>query len=166
MGEQSEHPQTGGQSPSNQKITWTEQHQLVPEKLIDCLVQPPVMAYPNFNRPYLLHTDASETGLGAVLYQEQDGLMQVTAYSSRTLTPAERNYHLHSSKLKFLALKWAICDHFRDYLYYAPTFTIFTDSNPLTYVLSSAKLNAPGHRWVGELADFHFNIKYHPGSVH
>ena len=119
MGEQSEHPQSRGQSPSNQKITWTEQHQLVLEKLIDCLVQPPVMAYPNFNRPYLLHTDASETGLGAVLYQEQDGLMQVIAYGSHTLTPAERNYHLHSGKLEFLALKWAICDHFRDYLYYA-----------------------------------------------
>ena len=92
--------------------------------------------------------------------------MRVIAYGSRTLTPAERNYHLHSGKLEFLALKWAICDHFRDYLYYAPTFTIFTDNNPLTYVLSSAKLNATGLRWVGELADFHFNIKYCPGSVH
>ena len=105
MGEQSEHPRSRGQSPSNQKITWTEQHQLVLEKLIDCLVQPPVMAYPNFNRPYLLHTDASETGLGAVLYQEQDGLMRDIASGSRTLTPAERNYHLHSGKLEFLALK-------------------------------------------------------------
>ena len=166
MGEQSEHPRSRGQFPSNQKITRTEQHQLVLEKLIDCLVQPPVMAYPNFNRPYLLYTDASETGLGAVLYQEQDGLMRVIAYGSRTLTPAERNYHLHSGKLEFLALKWAICDHFRDYLYYTPTFTVFTENNPLTYVLSSAKLNATGLRWVGELADFHFNIKYHPGSIH
>ena len=166
MGEQCEHPRSRGQSPSNQKITWTEEHQLVLEKLIHCLVQPPVMAYPNFNRPYLLHTDASETGLGAVFYQEQDGLMRVIAYCSRTLTPAERNYHLHSGKLEFLALKWAICDHFRDYLYYAPTFTIFTNNSPRTYVLSSAKLNATGLRWVGELADFHFNIKDRPGSVH
>lgn len=64
-----------------------------------------------------------------------------------------------------MALKWAICDKFRDYLYYAPTFTVFTDNNPLTYVLSTARLNAVGHRWVGELADFHFDIKYRPGKM-
>lgn len=79
--------------------------------------------------------------------------------------PAEKNYHLHSSKLEFLALKWAMCDKFRDYLYYAPTFTVYTDNNPLTYVLSTAKLSAVGHRWVGELADFYFTIKYRPGKT-
>ena len=99
-----------GQSPSNQAITWTEHHQAVLEQLINCLVQPPVMAYPDFNSPYILHTDASESGLGAVLYQHQNGLLRVIAYGSRTLTPAEKNYHLHSGKLEFLALKWAICD--------------------------------------------------------
>ena len=51
----------------------------------------------------------------------------------------------------------------RDYLYYAPSFTVYTDNNPLTYVLSSARLNATGQRWVAELADFHFTIKYRPG---
>lgn len=53
---------------------------------------------------------------------------------------------------------------FRDYLFYAPHFTIYTDNNPLTYVMSTAKLNAVGHRWVGELSEFHFNIKYRPGK--
>ena len=52
------------------------------------------------------------------------------------------------------------------YLYYALSFTVYTDNNPLTYVLSSAKLNAAGLRWIRELADFSFNIKYHPGTVH
>lgn len=80
------------------------------------------------------------------------------------MIPAERSYHLHSGKLEFLALKWAICDKFRDYLYYAPTFTVYTDNNPLIYVLSTARLNAVGHRWVGELSDFHFDIKYRPGK--
>ena len=51
-----------------------------------------------------------------------------------------------------------------DYLYYAPEFTVFTDNNPLTYVLTTAKLNATGLRWVGELSDFNFNIKYRPGA--
>ena len=123
------------------------------------------MAYLNFLDPFILHTDASEVGLGAVLYQRQNELLRVIAYGSRTLSPAEKNYYLHSGKLEFLALKWVICDQFRDYLYYAPSFTVYTDNNPLTCVLSSAKLNATGLRWVHESADFNFTIKYRPGRV-
>lgn len=59
----------------------------------------------------------------------------------------------------------AVCDKFKDYLFYAPHFTTFTEKNPLTYVLSTAKLNAVGHHWVGQLADFRFDIKYRPGKV-
>ena len=91
--------------------------------------------------------------------------MRVAGYGLRTLTPAERNYQLHSGKLEFLALKWAITDKFRDYLFYAPSFVVFTDNNPLTYVMSSAKLNATGHRWVAELADYNFTIKYRLGKA-
>ena len=68
--------------------------------------------------------------------------------------------------LEFLELKWSICDQFQDYLYYAPSFRVYTDNNPLTYVLTSAKLNATGLCWVGELADFNFDIKYRPGKSH
>lgn len=154
-----------GQLPSRTPVQWTSEHSAVVSRLVDMLTNPPILAYPDFNLPFVLHTDASNDGLGAVLYQEQGSKLRVIAYGSRTLTPAEKNYHLHSSKLEFLALKWAICDKFRDYLYYAPTFTVYTDNNPLTYVLSTAKLNAVGHRWVGELADFHFTIKYRPGKA-
>ena len=89
--------------------------------------------------------------------------MRIVGYGSRTLTMAEKNYYLHSEKLDFLALKWAVTEHFRDYLYYAPSFLVYTDNNPLIYVTSSAKLNARGHRWVAEIADFNFTVKYHPG---
>ena len=58
-----------------------------------------------------------------------------------------------------MALKWTITEKFRDYLYYSVPFSVYTDNNPLTYVLSSARLNATGQRWVSELADFHFTIK-------
>ena len=87
---------------------------------------------------------------------------KVTSYClwSRTLTAAERNYYLHSSKIESLALKWAITEQFRDYLYYAPHFIAYTDNNPLTYVLISARLNATGHDWVAELSDFNFTVKY------
>lgn len=154
-----------GQLPSKTPITWSAEHRDVVAKLVDILTHPPVLAYPNFDLPFILHTDASNEGLGAVLYQRQDNKLRVIGYGSRTLTSAERNYHLHSGKLEFLALKWAICDKFRDYLYYTPTFTVYTDNNPLTYVLSTARLNAVGHRWVGELADFNFDIKYRPGKM-
>ena len=153
------------QPPPNQQISWTSAHQSALERLIQCLVNVPVMAYPEPNSPFVLHTDGSESGLGAVLYQQQNDILRVIAYDSRTLTTAEKNYHLYSGKLEFLALKWAICEQFRDYLYYAPSFVVFTDNNPLTYVLSSAKLNATGLRWVGELADFTFTIRYRPGKA-
>ena len=91
--------------------------------------------------------------------------MHVIVYVSRTLSPAEKNYHLHSSKLELLTLKWEVCDYFKDYLYCAPSFVIYTDNNPLTYLLSTAKLNSTTHRWVAELADYHFSIKYRPGKV-
>ena len=124
------------------------------------------MAYPDFERPFSLHVDACSEGLGSVLYQPDDtGKLHVIAYGSRTLTPAERNYHLHSGKLEFLALKWAITEKYRDYLYYAPSFKVYSDNNPLAYILTSPKLDATRLRWVSELTDFNFKIYYKPGRL-
>ena len=53
---------------------------------------------------------------------------------------------------------------FSDYLFYTNSFTVYTENNPLTYILSSAKLSTAGHQWVAELADFNFDIKYRPGK--
>ena len=131
-------------------------------KLIECITSPTILAYPDYKAPFIVHTDASQEGLGAVLYQEQEGTLRVILYASRTLTPAERNYHLYAGKLEFLALKWSITKQFRDYVYYAPRFLVYTDNNPSTYVFSTAKLNATGLRWVGGLADYNFEIKYIP----
>ena len=82
------------------------------------------MAYPDFSIPFRLHTDASQEGLGAVLYQNQQGKMRVIGFASRNLLPAEKKYHLHSGKLEFLALKWAVTEQFHDYLFYAPSLPI------------------------------------------
>lgn len=153
------------QLPSSQQISWTEQHQEVLCQLLEYLLSPPLLGYPDFEKPFVLHCDASQEGLGAVLYQRQQGRLVVIGYGSRTLTAPEKNYHLHSGKLEFLAMKWAICERFREYLYYTPSFTVYTDNNPLTYVLTTAKLNATTHRWIAELADFNFSIKYRPGKV-
>ena len=153
------------QVPAIELIEWKENHKQSLDTVVYSLINPLVMAYPEFDKPFVLHTDASQDGLGAVLYQKQDGTMRVIRYASRTLTPAERNYYLHSGKLEFLALKWAITEQFRDYLAYGPSFTVYTGNNPLTYVMSTAKLTATGNRWVASLPNFNFCIKYRPGKA-
>ena len=60
-------------------------------------------------------------------------------------------------------MKWAVCGSFCDYLYYAKSFTAITDNNPLTHVMTTPRLNATSQRWVNELADFKFDIRYRPG---
>ena len=87
-----------GHLPSRSPIQWTSSHQEVLNQLIDALTKPPVLGYPDFTQPFVLHCDASQVGLGAVLYQRQQGKMRVIAFGSRTLTPAEKKYHLHSGK--------------------------------------------------------------------
>ena len=151
-------------SDSKVKIEWMEEHQEILEMMISYLQSPEVIAYPDFNLPFFLHTDASNQGLGAVLYQTQEGKDRVISYGSRTLSEAEKNYHLHSGKLEFLALKWSVTERFSDYLIYGPQFTIYTDNNPLTYILTTAKLNAIGLRWVNELSNYNFIIKYRRGK--
>ena len=66
----------------------------------------------------------------------------VIAYASRSLTKAE--YHYLAHKLEFLALKWAVVEKFHEDLY-GSIFDIYTDNNPLMYVLTKAKLDAASH---------------------
>ena len=96
-------------------------------RLCKSFTQSPILAYADFKAPFVLHTDANGYGLGAVLYQVQDGQKRVIAYASRSLSKSERNHPVH--KLEFLALKWAITDKFDEYLY-GSEFQVFTDNNP------------------------------------
>ena len=144
-------------------IVWTEELQNITDSVVNYLQSPKVITYPDFSLPFVINCDASQTGLGAVLYQKQGKDLKVISFASRTLTPAEKNYHLHSGKLEFLALKWAITERFSDYLNYGPPFEVFTD-NPLTYVMTSAKLNACGMRWVAQLANYQFTLKFRSGK--
>uniref|UniRef100_A0A3P8RRT6 Gypsy retrotransposon integrase-like protein 1 n=1 Tax=Amphiprion percula TaxID=161767 RepID=A0A3P8RRT6_AMPPE len=141
---------------------WTPTCQKAFECIKEKLTSSPVLGFANPKLPYVLHTDASSSGLGAALYQEQDGKMQVIAYASRGLTPSEMRYPAH--KLEFLALKWSVVEKFHDYLY-GNTFTVVTDNNPLTYILTSAKLDAASYRWLAALSTFDFCIKYRAGKA-
>ena len=75
---------------AHEPVNWTSEHQAALEQLISATTNPPVMAYPDYTKPFILHTGASERVLGAALFQRQDGQLRVVAYGSRTLTPAER----------------------------------------------------------------------------
>ena len=137
-------------------IEWTDAADTAFEHLKAMCVSTPILAYPDYQLPFTLHTDSSTDGLGAVLYQKQDDKLRVIAYASRSVSKAESNYPAH--KLEFLALKWAVCEKFHEYLYDSKSFEVFTDNNPLTYVLTSAKLDACGQRWVAKLANYNLSI--------
>lgn len=142
------------------KFQWGPLQQRAFEELIQAIIQTPILAFVDYSLPFELHVDASLQGLGAVLFQSQDGVKRPVAYASRTLSKSEQNYPAH--KLEFLALKWSVTEKFFDYLY-GNRFHVMTDNNPLTYILTSAKLDATGHRWLSALSAFDFSISYKPG---
>ena len=117
---------------------WDSKHQESFDKLKEALTSSPILAYPDYNKPFILETDASLKGLGAVLsQQDNDGNYHVISFASHALKPFEKSMRNYSSaKLELLALKWAVCDKFRDYLI-GSKFTVLTDNNPLTYVCTS-----------------------------
>ena len=84
------------------------------------------------------------------------------AYASRTLSQSEARYPAH--KLEFLALKCTLTDQFYEYLY-GNSFEVYTDNNSLTYVLTTANLDACGQRWVSAIAPMNFNLHYKPGRT-
>ena len=144
-------------------MVWTSECQEAFEQLKKLCTEAPVLAYPDFTKPFKLHIDACNRGLGAILYQEQaDGKEKPISLASRSLSKAEFNYPAH--KLEFLALKWAVTKRFHEYLY-RNDFTVYTDNNPLTYILTTAKLDATGHRWVAALAAYNFTLNYRPGKT-
>ena len=131
-----------------------------------CL-QAPILAFPDFNKPFLLETDASGRGLVAVLSQKQaDGRYHPIAYASRVMNETEQRYH--SSKQEFLALKWAVTEQFNEYL--SPygknrnEFVVCTNNNPLTYSFSSTNLDAAGQQWVACLTSYNFSLEYQKGK--
>ena len=81
--------------------------------------------------------------------------------AAEQLTAHEKNYH--STKLEFLALKWAVTEHFKECLLYQH-FLVKTDSNPLTYIMTTPNLDTTGHQWVGALAKFNFQLEYQKGQ--
>ena len=143
---------------------WNDGQQISFDTLKTRLSKAPILAYPNFKKEFVLETDASLKGLGAVLSQEQeDKRLHPVAYASRALSAAEKNYSI--TELETLAVVWAI-SHFRAYLY-GHEVKILTDHSAVKTILEVPNLSGKHARWwlkvfgcgIGKV-----QITYRPGK--
>ena len=156
-----EHLAGEGASRKSEQVSLSKEALKAFERLKQACMNSPVLAFADYIKDFLLETDASKEGLGAVLSQKQeDGGFHPVAYGSRALSTHEKNYH--STKLEILTLKWAVMEHFKEYLLYQP-FLVKTNNNPLMYIMSTPNLDATGHRWVSTLAKYDFWLEYQKG---
>lgn len=143
---------------------WTDECQAAFEQLKESLVSAPVMAFPDFTRPFRVYVDSSAKGIGAILAQMQanpDGreIERVIAYASHALRKGEQNYP--AGKLEACGLYWAV-KHFHPYLY-GTKFEVFTDHNTLTYLDTMKAQSSLVARWALLLQSYDYEVKYRPG---
>ena len=132
------------------EFKWIPKHQQGFDALKEALVTAPVLGYPDINREFMLETNTSLQGLGAVLSQQDEtGKLYVIAYASQSLCPSERSMHNYSSaKLELLAIKWVVMEKIHDYLLDLK-FHVYMDISHLAYVRES-KLGASQIQWLSE----------------
>lgn len=130
------------------------------EKCKELLTNAPLLQFPDFTKPFVLTTDASNFAIGAVLSQGTIGSDMPVAYASRTLNDAETRYSTIEKEL--LAIVWAT-KHFRPYLY-GKKFTIYTDHRPLIWAKSINEPNSKLTRWKLRLAEYDYDIKHKEGK--
>lgn len=126
------------------------------------LISAPILSFPDFSKPFTIFTDASGTGLGAVLTQcDESGMYKPLAYASRVLNDAETWYSV--THLEALGVVWAL-KHFRD-LIFGYDITVYTDHKALTDLFKGRNLSGRLARWFLIIQDYHPDIRYLPGKV-
>lgn len=140
---------------------WTSEQQNAFESLRDRIRSQPILQYPDFKKPFLVTTDASNYAIGAVLSQGIIGKDLPIAYGSRALNSAEINYFTTEKEL--LACVWAV-QHFRPYLY-GRDFTLVTDHRPLVWLHSLKDPVSRLARWKIKLNEYNYTIIYKPGRI-
>ena len=144
-------------------FSWTPECENSFNSLKTQLSSAPILTLPNWSRPFILDTDASDTGIGAVLSQlQENGSECVVAYASRVLSKQERNYCV--TRRELLAVV-AFLQHFRQYLLGTP-FTIRTDHSALTWLQNFKQPEGQLARWLEQLQEFEFTIIHRPGKAH
>ena len=144
------------------KFLWGEGQNNAFNALKHHICTAPILAYPQFDRPFVLQTDASDKGLGAALTQfDPNNKEHVIAYASRSLTDREKNYS--ATEKEALAIVFAV-EHFRVYLL-GRQFTLVTDHSALQW-LQSVEPKGRIARWLMTLQEYSFTIKHRPGVSH
>lgn len=146
----------------NVKFEWSNEARDAFLKIKESLCRGPVLAYPCFDRPFILDTDASNFGIGAVLSQMQEGQEKVIAYGSKTLSKSERNY---STYMRELLAVVTFVQKFRPYLE-GSEFLLRTDHAALQWLYKMKQPSAHMARWLEKLAIFQFKIEHRPGTKH
>uniref|UniRef100_A0A8C9TDM7 Gypsy retrotransposon integrase-like protein 1 n=1 Tax=Scleropages formosus TaxID=113540 RepID=A0A8C9TDM7_SCLFO len=143
-------------------FTWSPECQQSFDHLKLRLTRAPVLVLPNFGKPFTVHTDACDVGLGAALTQTgEDGLERAVAFASRTLHKSERLYS--TSEKECLGVIWAL-EHFRPYVE-GSYVTVVTDHNSLRWLMSRPSPSGRLARWCLRLQDFDFEVVHRPGSA-
>ncbi|KAL6455153.1 hypothetical protein MHYP_G00364060 [Metynnis hypsauchen] len=142
-------------------FVWDEKCEAAMKFLKGCLTSAPVLRFPDFGRPFSIHTDASDAGLGAALIQkDEEGHDVAVAYASRTLHKAEKPYS--TPEKECLAVIWAL-EYFRPYVEGLHV-TIFTDHSSLKWLMSRPNPSGRLARWSLRLQDFDFSVVHKPGA--
>ena len=143
-------------------FTWTRECESAFSELKSRLTSTPILAFPDFHLSFILDTDASQTGIGAVLSQIQDGTEKVIAYASRSLTKAERRYSV--TRLEMLAVV-TFMRHFRHYLL-GRHFVLRTDHSSLKWLHSFKEPEGQIARWLESVQEFNFEVQHRKGTLH
>ena len=140
---------------------WSEKQQQAFEFLKEKLTSPPLLAYPQFDKDFILFTDASDRAIGCVLSQKVDGQEVVVAYGSRTLNKAERNY---STVEKECLAVVHFTQEYRHYLL-GRRFQIVSDHRPLMWLKGLSNPTGRLGRWALKLSEFDYEITYRKGKL-
>ncbi|GJW13556.1 putative reverse transcriptase domain-containing protein [Tanacetum coccineum] len=141
----------------NKKYIWGEDQESAFQLLKHKLCEAPILALPKGNDDFVVYCDASHQGLGAVLMQRE----KVIAYASRQLKPNKENYTTHDLELGAVVFALKIWRHYL----YGTKCTVFTNHKSLQHILYQKELNLRQRRWLELLADYDFEIRYHPGKA-
>src|SRR6266511_3360729 len=143
-------------------FTWRKEQQEAFEALKQKMTEAPILAHPDYDKPFILYTDASYAGLGCILAQKgEDGKEHVILYGGRKLNPAEQNYTI--TELECLGVVWSVR---KNKQFFGQTkFNLFTDHKALETLRKQALLSIPRRtRWILELEQYNYTIKHRPGK--
>ncbi|KAK3106184.1 hypothetical protein FSP39_014461 [Pinctada imbricata] len=146
----------------NVNFTWDDKCEAAFQHLKDALTSPPILAYPDFEKPFRLYTDASSFAVGGVLAQVQDGIERVICYTGRSLNHTEQQYGI--TEKECLALVFSV-KKLDCYLRYNK-FTAYVDHAALKWLLSMKEPVGKFARWIALLQSYDMDITYRPGVSH